>query len=478
MRTYIFILLGFLAYFYGDAQDTLITGYKEWKDLDSELTTGFDISTYKTPDIKRRGLDLWTYFSHSSTNTNYKISNLDDKNTESSAELNTRFFYYTNTRKIISSLSAELYFSNKHYTTKKQPTPPSSITTSKSNYFNNNSYIVWDNKWYFTKKWFLSYGVSGQILFEQLDFENSNETQTKKSKLKDFNPSISPNIGVGYGRIELVHDARQAIYITNALSKLNVLTRALTDEEMYELAQIISSVKNARYLDTRLRRIHEISTMDAFFKSKNLISDFGPLYYTTLNDMWLYGDRFIRESGQEISFTFSTLHWSKRIKNESNHPILTDYGDAYSFELNYRLEQPFKQNWQHSFEANLSARISSSFFHHPSDIPSIGYWEESTDYNLYALYRLSYFPNTRTSISVWASPSLNLKDYHQPTPSLFVFNPKVGGQLNHYFSPNLQISANADIQYLDYDFKLTDRDFFIYNTFTTTFDIRLRYAFF
>jgi hypothetical protein len=86
-------------------------------------------------------------------------------------------------------------------------------------------------------------------------------------------------LGIGYGRIENVQDARQAIYIANALSKNGVLTRNLSNSEMFELSQIISTVKNKRFLDSRLRLIEEITTVTSSITRKNKQTENGQHFF-------------------------------------------------------------------------------------------------------------------------------------------------------------------------------------------------------
>ena len=73
--------------------------------------------------------------------------------------------------------------------------------------------------------------------------------------------NFTPSIGWGIGRIENVTDARQAIYILEDFKKNGILSRDLTKDELFEFAQLISTVKNKRFLDSRLHRIDEITTM-------------------------------------------------------------------------------------------------------------------------------------------------------------------------------------------------------------------------
>ena len=115
-----------------------------------------------------------------------------------------------------------------------------------------------------------------------------------------FRAGVSP--AIGWGRIEDVTDARQTIYIIDALRENGVLNRDLSVQEMFEFSQLISSVKNKRFLDSRLHLIDELTTVDNYLKNKGVIADGGAAYFANLNDMWQYGALFERKSGYEVTF--------------------------------------------------------------------------------------------------------------------------------------------------------------------------------
>ena len=97
--------------------------------------------------------------------------------------------------------------------------------------------------------------------------------------------TFAPKLGLGFGRIEDVTDARQAIYMLEALHKNGVLSRQLSNEEVVALAQKISSEKNKRFFDSRLHKIDEISAVDSFFVASKALSKNDASYFTALYDM-------------------------------------------------------------------------------------------------------------------------------------------------------------------------------------------------
>jgi len=290
---------------------------EEWKSSQNEITN-FDIGKYTTPNIVRNQLEMILNFRSDNTRDDESYPERDSRKetSEISGNLTSSFYHYVNTRKTISNLMGVLSLSgNKNAQNNKQTFVNSSPTTidNESKLSQRNSLqLFWTNQWYFSKLFFIDYGLTNtsiQYLYNQDKTKKQSEEVSQENKYLGFN--ISPQAGVGYGRIENVRDARQAVYITQALSKKNVLTRQLSNDELFELSQKISTVKNKRFLDSRLRLIEEITTVDSFFVNNNLLTDNGAPYFTTLYDMWQYGDLFPRQSGYNISIVarphFSTL---------------------------------------------------------------------------------------------------------------------------------------------------------------------------
>ena len=296
-------LFAFGTYSQNDGQNE----YEEWKSSQDEYTD-FDIGKYFTPNIVRNqleiNLDLYSDYSRN----DYSYSDSDDrldKNSIFSGNISSSFSHYLNTRKRISSLVVELSFKEDYSSLKNKKTFVSDNSTIEDKYVGINSvnslFLNWSNKWYFSKLIYMDYGIYSRFSYNFKQGKIIEQERDSIKKQKGFASNISPRLGIGYGRIENVQDARQAVYIVNALSKKKVLTRNLTNDELFELSQKISTVKNKRFLDSRLHLIDEVTSVDSFFVSNNLLADNGAAYFTTLYDMWQYGDLFARKSGYEIS---------------------------------------------------------------------------------------------------------------------------------------------------------------------------------
>ncbi|MCG6190425.1 hypothetical protein K5G00_23585 [Maribellus maritimus] len=110
------------------------------------------------------------------------------------------------------------------------------------------------------------------------------------------------------------------IYIFEDLFENDRLNRLPGENEILQLANQIAQLRNQRFFDSRLRRIYEIETLDSLINHLGLVNESDATYFTSLNDMWLYGDE-IRYSGTRFQFNaFGSLFYQfdKTKYNENN----------------------------------------------------------------------------------------------------------------------------------------------------------------
>ena len=464
------------------AQNNTKNEYDEWKPSRDEYTN-FDIGKYTTPDIVRNQLDINVDFRSVNTRTDYSSQDRDVEYERSSIYGNVSSFFsrYVNTRKRISNLTGNLSLGEEYFSRKDKQTFKfynSNIIDNESSSLQQNSLnLTWSNKWYFSKLIYLDYGIRSYVSYISTHNKTKNQAEEDNEKQKAFSFSLSPQLGVGYGRIENVQDARQAVYIANALSKKMVLARNLSDDELFELSQIASTVKNKRFLDSRLHLIEEITKLDSFFVSNNLLADNGAAYFTTLNDMWLYGDLFSRQSGYELSFLVRPYF---DYQDRKYTPVTIDNNSTikqYIASLNFNYEKPFKLNWQHSLTSEIFGDIYSSSVQNKETNNN---YKNSTEYKAFgalAYYSLGYFPNTRTNIQVATSQRIQKVRYDDEQNAIH-FLSTLNANLYYYFSPNLRLTGNCELRYSPNRVKGNEGNYSNEHAFSSYFNVRLTYFIF
>lgn len=420
----------------------------------------YNIKHFYTPDIVRnrmefnlnadtRLLGFW--------NDNNIYGNGTVNEAEFTGHSTLNFTRFASTRKLSSifgiggTFDADILVRDQQHTSANFPTLNTSQNKRTLN--SDNSFgMYWNNKRYFPSKCFLIYNLNANFRFdiESLNSnQNSNSTETRDKYATMY---VAPALGAGHGRIEAVQDARHALYIVDALKAKGVLSRDLTREEIFSFAQTISSVKNKRFLDSRLHRIEEITTVDAYLKENRMLAKDDVTYFSTLYDMWQYGDLFERKSGHELAFTLSPRgYWSKWDKttiNENENNLTNDYARQYGgfASLTYELEKPIKNNWQLSVRYGLEVGRIINW----SEWTQNSITQENTSHitrtSAFTNYSLGFYPNTRTYLVCNIGGNYNL--YGPTGGSSWSRNnwTSLNTTAYYYISPQLRVSGSWSMQ--------------------------------
>jgi len=450
----------------------------------------FDLSKYYTPDIVRNQLDL------SGSSAGAFNSSLDySKDNNINGNLNAAFSNYKSTRKLIRTIDATISLSG--------AISNSNELTTRANRqdggFNNIAGIGTSYQLFNPTNKFLSFGGNinygyGSGFSNQVDSLKKTDANTNNR----LSAGLNAYIGVGIGRIENVTDAQQAVYLIEAFTKNNVLGRDLSTNEIFSLSQEISRVKNKRFLDARLHLMDEVSHVDSFFVANNLIKKSDANYFTTLYDIWMYGDKFERKAGQSIELRFAPSaridnYYNKstyEISNNTDSEIKNNFlNTVYNLSLIYNYEKPFNQKWQHSVNASLVGTVLNNDLTREYLLP-INPDSKSASINEYAQanasYKLGFYPNTRTNLFAQISQSVGYNFYASSTSNgntqVNVTKSLSGGThldlgTYYYFSPQLRLSAEAHVSNYHQINDITGSSQ-IHNTFNSNFSVGVNYSFF
>ncbi|MDR3653895.1 MAG: hypothetical protein P4L34_13110 [Paludibacter sp.] len=421
----------------------------------------YDISKYYTPDIVRNQLDLSFSTNNSFNSLSTKVDTLTTTySTHLGGTITPNFITYTNTRQRVSQLQLNGTFSGSYDANGVLNQGNSNSNSQTSNYLN----LSYTSRFYNSSNNYLLVGITSNI---QVNLNNSAlviNSISSKNYNNNYKLNINPTIGVGIGRIESVEDARQAIYILDDLSKRGVLTRHLQNAEIFQLSQLISRVKNKRFLDARIHLMDEISAVDSFFVSNKLLDKSGAPYFTSLYDNWQYGALYSRKSGQSFEISFSpSLNWYYTKNNSIDsltRNMTNQNGLNGGLALTYTYEKPVKLNWQHSVIATLNGSYNTNNYKGQYFAPIYNGTTRSTVgmVNLLGNYTLGYYPSTRTYFTASISQNFqldNFKDLSKNTINFYkLFNSNSNIQFNayYYLSPQLRLSLGANLtnNYINY----------------------------
>lgn len=414
----------------------------------SQLYQDFNLSEYITPDIVRNELD----FTLKSAGSFDDGEGSDNDVKGFNGSLGNVFKRYKNTRSFWSTQTASADFAGSYqndYGLKNSHYNVSLLYLNTSRFYKQNNS-------FFEIGAYLRGGLAGTKETTTGSVTQKNHTNTVYAALP---------LHVGKGRIEQVEDARQAIYILENLSKRGVLTRKLTDAEIHSFAQTISTVKNKRFFDSRLRMIDEISTVDSFLVKNNFLASGGATYFTTLYDYWMYGDLFDRGSGSVFSagitpsFGYDEFEQSVS-RNRSETSVKADVSFTY--------EKPVNLYWQRS----AYAEVYGTYGYIRND------YETLTKYNSYRAglsgkYGWGYYPTSRTNINfgvqenIYWSKLRTIDESPALSNALLTSVSSAFVDLYYYISPQLRFSATANLGLLYNrrleDDSLTDKDYLRWN---------------
>lgn len=423
----------------------------------------YDLNKYYTPDIVRNSLDLNLNSSGSLDRSARKSPNSQMNsdttiNSNLSGELHAQFSSYISTRKYESLLQLNLDLSGNlrksDFPTIYNASYPDTFSSSSSE----GIHIDYGKKMYGADKKFFSFGLSSTLNPSTNYLKETITSSITEKTTNYFRTYITPFTGIGIGRIESVKDARQAIYILEDLSKRGVLTRHLSDDEIFKFSQIISQVKNKRFLDSRLHKIDEISTVDSFLVKNNLLTKSDASYFTTLYDNWENGANFERTSGQSFEIRLSPdINWNNRkIESKRSNPSSDtwekqnsmDFGAHLAFNYNYAKQ--LNLNWEKTAFVSLSGATTRIQDRASSDNSQSNLTKrEQNTISLYGNYKVGYYPSTRTNLSASISQNFNQQFYDFTTSNdwdnYFYSATTLRFSTVYYVSPQLSLSGEASI---------------------------------
>jgi hypothetical protein len=427
----------------------------------------FDLSKYKFPDYKRHELELdissnGSGYSRKVENPDYLIngSSADylssSYNSLSNAGLSYTYNFLSRKRidYLYSSFSGNYNYSSSRGINSKLKDYGLSYDLSL-----NGSRML-----YLTEDKFFVEGLAN-MRFNQNNSKSKAEGQLK-SKDRYTDMDFSVGAGIGTGRMEMVSDLWQAHFILEKLRKEKLLSKELTNENVYEFAYLSSSLKNKRFFDSRLRKIDELQSLDSLLHKQGLVNESDIGYFTLLNDYWSYGNFPQRQSGRVLKFWISP-EYAKAYNNDapkSYNPHKTSLISNVSFDCRKQLNL--------YWERRVSISLSYEAVLDKSGIYYTSYQKNNLNPNLN--FGFGFFPDSRTSISGY----LGYSGRNQFISNTTVVMPKewinsIFFSFNgyYYISPQLQLTGSFRLSYNDKSYQSTDN-------FYSQYNLGLRYAIF
>jgi hypothetical protein len=435
--------------------------------------TTFKLSDYKNPDYLYQSLDL-NFGLNNSLSLQKNNTETDDYNLNNyifNGDVQVYYSNYANSLKSQSEMQASLsgFLSNTstHNTREQYNSESKQNDFSHGESFNINGLKRFYNakQNYFEVRGNLSLNYSGVAGKSKAYISNTLES-SGEDNTKSFRNSITGSFLIGKGRIEQVQDARMALFLLDDLNRLNREKRIASDEDVIELARLITSLRYKRSFDNRLRKIAEITAIDSFMQQKGIVSKTDATYFTSINDNWDFANNPVRNSGWRlytgIEGSFDYFYYKNTSEAILPSPDFTERNDdrhglgAYAV-AGLSHEKPISLKWQRS--ASIKAMVGTYFRQSESKIT------DSPDLNVYdgtlpavllaANFGYGYYPNSRTWLTAnWSLVSRFDKQYSGTSKedkeySSNRFYTSTGPQVQayYYLSEKLRLSLSFSGQF-------------------------------
>ena len=447
----------------------------------------FRLSNYVNPDYQWRKLELGFGLGGNNSFSDQKIENQEsfhqqDNQMSYSSDADLNYYATRNSRKYQGYQSFHISGLIDGMKSGDQDISNGTENTRHANtqrfYFS----AYTENRFYNSRKQFLEVNLelSSSLANGKVEYSDDLEDLPFMETSKNFQYAITASLPVliGLGRIEEVQDARLAVYILDDLQKSGDLKRAPTAEETLSFSRFITETKNRRFFDSRIQKINEITRIDSMLNVMGLKAQSGASYYTLLNDNWDFADGPVRRTGGRFSAgVIPKLQWVYYDSESAYHDtlndptILEDYNViskswienwGIDFIAAYIWEKPANLYWQHTINASLAYsleyddRINKTY-----EMDTLSnhsrYETDSPNLKLVAGYRLGFYPNSRTEVTLDINNILdqNWVKFDSENPEDKNANSfEVYHQLNlscyYYISEQLRLTVNIQNTY-DYD---------------------------
>ena len=417
----------------------------------------YDLSEYALPDLELQTLDfkfgLGGNGSGQQYNPDYEIGNNDYYHQSHGLSLQSDYSLYRNNRK--QQLNLEAGFSLGGGVNKRSENDK---LLFKERHFGPSLSLRLNSRFYLNDKLF--YGADPEL--------RTNYNIHKEKSRNDDGDLLEDNINrsyvdillplkVGVGRIENVTDARQAIFILEALKDNGHLSRTASKDEITAFAGLISETRNLRFFDNRIQKMKELEALDSYLKENGFAEGNHISYFTTLMDYWNYGRPVPMGAGNRFSLVVAPGY---RIYNSvSDEPgTLVDDKSRTTYKslqagMKFGHTKPYGLHWHHFFSFEAFAGWLKYDSGHPDDPGSPIREQSHPNLQIHHVHSLNYYMNTRTTVRLGYDISYThfIDDSQPENDVLSTSGDVVSGNISldayYYISPKLRLSFDSRLRY-------------------------------
>ena len=295
--------------------------------------------------------------------------------------------------------------------------------------------------------------------FVRLSYFNTDQRSNNSSG--NFNISV----GKGRGRLEYVTDAVTAMFLLQDLKKKAGIGN-YTKEQIAAIAKGITRINTTRFIDFRYRLIDQLTLLDSTLKETGIVPTKAIQYFTSINDNWLYANRFQRMSGSRWSVNCEangiSNYYHSRSKASDTATLITRYyqtNNLYNgISLNYAWSKQMGLKVQNSLTASIKSGYNFITQQYSYVYDNASVFDEKTkpDYfktTLNLEYAYLYQPNTRTYLTFVLNGNIafnnslygnRVKNIDNSTYDLLQVKLSPGLNFFKFISPHLYYTFNTN----------------------------------
>ncbi|MDP8211253.1 MAG: hypothetical protein RAO94_03595 [Candidatus Stygibacter australis] len=459
------------------------------------MSVEYNLNNYQEPDNFEHGLNFGLY------NEGYVNSKEHEDRLYHSSNISADYFARKYSRQSILNISL---FTDLDYEIYSVNTTDSLQYDADTPRFNSHFEIGAELRQYLYKDLFFNIDTYCYAHNSYSDRDSKSAEYNSTGNGKGYFYTESAEIGLGYGRVEDVSKACQAVEILSELEKAGLLAREVNKEDIESLADRLVQLTTLRLFDSRLVNMEKVRQINSELFEQGLLSGDNIESFVIIMDLYDLGTVFSRKSGWDIYPEFGidntdgysegyfekvyidTIHSDYTRDSESNNGSRT-----YQPGLSFNYYQVLSSKWQLEASGNYgyfwSEYDNEELEIRRSETSPDSTWEkreyDKEGYSVELNLELSWYPDTRTEFWSRLNYDISDSDYDEVfqsddetenyTKSYSEFERVyyISAGINYYFSPKLNLL-----------FKLSyrgdnDESFYTYNS-RFKYDLRVRYYLF
>jgi hypothetical protein len=411
----------------------------------------FNLDSFFLPAIDRRIMTVNGSMGYGRQDITAGVNSAEDHPSSFGLDLNGQYSRYINSpqRQAYFQVSASPDFRYNKYSESYfySYSKRSQFSPSLSSYTYNRHY---------TGKRFFETGYSAHLNFYSSTQTYEDTLGVEKRKPRDFLFDISLPLAIGHGRLEPVSDVSMSLFMLQDALDLGLSPVAFTQEDIYDFASLMATLRNERMFDSRVKRVHDFRSLYDFMLAHDWVIRDDPGFFTVLVDNFLYNLPNYRYSGKQWRYSFTPAY---QYENDQTDFIFQSQERAKEITnlVSGALAVGFDKSRQ--IDLHQQARRAHTLFTKASHLTRSGDFQDETvtwmEAGLTNTFTKDWFPNSRTVVGFYTSVDYtymrDLSEEDFPSgddkPDNHLVSLSIGSSADYFLSYRSRLTANLALNY-------------------------------